>query len=127
MAGAKKGRKEGILRWPTSALRIPNDTPNSKPHSEFFNFTPNSKTSLRILKVGAHEGTGRRDLLQGLVPCRVYTVEPSCGDMSLEVFTQGDLLRSETEVWGAFQAKGGDEKGVFQNSETEQPQINKLR
>ena len=23
------------LRWPTSALRIPNYTPNSKPHSEF--------------------------------------------------------------------------------------------
>ena len=47
-------------------------------------------------KVGAHEGTGRRDLLQGLVACRVYTVDPSCGDMSLEVFTGGDLLRSET-------------------------------
>ena len=39
-----------------------------------------------VLKV-LHEGTGRRDLLQGLVPCRVYTVEPFCGDKSLEVFT----------------------------------------
>ena len=39
-----------LVRWPTSALRIPNDTPNSKPHSEFQNLTPNSKTSLRIPK-----------------------------------------------------------------------------
>ena len=38
------------LRWPTSALRMPNDTPNSKPYSEFLNLTPNSKTSLRIQK-----------------------------------------------------------------------------
>ena len=40
-----------------------------------------------MIKVGAHEGTGRRDLLQGLVPCRVYTVGQCCGDKSLEVFT----------------------------------------
>ena len=39
-----------FLRWPTSALRIPNDTPNSKPYSEFLNLTPNSWTSLRIQK-----------------------------------------------------------------------------
>ena len=38
------------VRWPTSALRIPNDTPNPKPHSEFLNLTPNCKNSLRILK-----------------------------------------------------------------------------
>ena len=38
------------VRWPTSALRIPNDTPNSKPYSEFLNLTPNSKSSLRIQK-----------------------------------------------------------------------------
>ena len=42
---------------------------------------------ISTIKVGAHEGTGRRDLLQGLVPCRVYTVGPCCGDKSLEVFT----------------------------------------
>ena len=48
------------------------------------------------VKVGAHEGTGRRDLLQGLVPCRVYTVGSCCGDKSLEVFTWGDLLHCET-------------------------------
>ena len=29
-------------RWPTSALRMFNDTPNSKLHSEFLNLTPNS-------------------------------------------------------------------------------------
>ena len=39
-----------FLRWPTSALRMPNDTPNSKLYSEFLNLTPNSKTSLRIQK-----------------------------------------------------------------------------
>ena len=39
-----------FVRWPTSVLRIPNDTPNSRPHSEFQNLTPNSKSSLRILK-----------------------------------------------------------------------------
>ena len=39
-----------LLRWPTSALRMPKDTPNSKLYSEFLNLTPNSKTSLRIHK-----------------------------------------------------------------------------
>ena len=38
------------IRWPTSALRMRNDTPNSKLHSEFLNLTLNSKTSLRILE-----------------------------------------------------------------------------
>ena len=38
------------IRWPNSALRIPNYTPNSKPHSDFLNLTPNSKNSLRIQK-----------------------------------------------------------------------------
>ena len=38
------------LRWPTSALHMPNDTPNFKPYSEFLNLTPNSKISLRILE-----------------------------------------------------------------------------
>ena len=37
-----------LVRWPTSALRMPNDSPNSKPYSEFLNLTPNSKTSLQI-------------------------------------------------------------------------------
>ena len=53
-------------------------------------FTEHGTEALRILnclKVGAHEGTGRRDLLQGLIACRVYTVGPCCGDKSLEVFT----------------------------------------
>ena len=39
-----------LLRWSTSALRMPKDTPNSKPYSEFLNLTPNSKTSLRNLE-----------------------------------------------------------------------------
>lgn len=38
------------LRWPTSALRIPNYTPNSKPRSKLKNLTPNSKKSLQVLK-----------------------------------------------------------------------------
>ena len=42
--------KVPILRWPTSALWMPNDTPNSKLHSEFSNLKPNSKTSHRILE-----------------------------------------------------------------------------
>ena len=37
-------------RWPTSALQMLNDTPNSKLHSQFLNLTPNSWTSLRILE-----------------------------------------------------------------------------
>ena len=43
-------RPESSLRWPTSALRIPNYTLNSEPHSDFLNLTPNSKNSLRILE-----------------------------------------------------------------------------
>lgn len=48
-----------ILRWPTSALRNPNDTPNSlsllrilKTHPEFLNVTPNSKNMLKTTKFG---------------------------------------------------------------------------
>ena len=39
-----------LIRWHTSALRMPNDTPNFKPYLEFLNLTPNSWTSLRILE-----------------------------------------------------------------------------
>ena len=39
-----------LIRWHTSALRMPNDTPNFKPYLEFLNLTPNSWTSLRIQK-----------------------------------------------------------------------------
>ena len=39
-----------VVWWPTSALWMPNDIPNSKPYSEFLNRTPNSWTSLWIQK-----------------------------------------------------------------------------
>ena len=47
------------------------------------------------MKVGTNEGTSRRDLFQGLVRCRVYTIGTSRGDKSLEGFTRGDLLDIE--------------------------------
>ena len=36
------------------------------------------------LKVGTHEGTSRRDLFQGLVRCRVYTMGQVAGTSPLK-------------------------------------------
>ena len=46
----KKTTLDCLLRWSTRALRMPKDTPNSKPYSEFLNLTPKSWTSLQIPK-----------------------------------------------------------------------------
>ena len=39
--------------------------------------------SLDTSKVGTHEGTSRRDLFQGLVRCRVYTMGQVAGTSPL--------------------------------------------
>ena len=37
-----------------------------------------------IIKVGTHEGTSRRDLFQGLVLCRIYTMGQVAGTSPLK-------------------------------------------
>ena len=48
-----------------------------------------------ILKVGTHEGTSRRDLFQGLVRCRVYTMGQVAGTTPLKGLHAGTCYTSK--------------------------------
>ena len=47
------------------------------------------------LKVGTHEGTSRRDLFQGLVRCRVYTMGQVAGTSPLKGLHAGTCYTSK--------------------------------
>ena len=48
-----------------------------------------------VIKVGIHEGTSRRDLFQGLVRCRVYTMGQVAGISPLKGLHAGTCYTSK--------------------------------
>ena len=53
-------------------------------------------------KVGTHEGTSRRDLFQGLVRCRVYTMGQVAGTSPLKGLHAGTCYTSKQQNLGRF-------------------------
>ena len=52
----------------------------------------------KTIKVGTHEGTSRRDLFQGLVRCRVYTMGQVAGTTPL----RGPVTHRYSKIKGNF-------------------------
>ena len=55
-----------------------------------------------FVKVGTHEGTSRRDLFQGLVRCRVYTMGQVAGTSPLKGLHAGTCYTSKQQNLGRF-------------------------
>ena len=63
---------------------------------------PQLAAVLCCFKVGTHEGTSRRDLFQGLVRCRVYTMGQVAGTSPLKGLHAGTCYTSEQQNLGRF-------------------------
>ena len=58
-----------------------------------------------MFKVGTHEGTSRRDLFQGLVHCRVYTMGQVAGTSPLKGLHAGTCYTSKLAKFRATSLK----------------------